>query len=426
MLVAHRGWLWMGVALAWLSASRMFAAEPLVWPQFRGPTGQGTSTDKGVPTTWSETENIVWKTPLPGAGTSSPVVVGRKIFLTCYRGYNVPGESAGEEKSLERLLVCFDRATGKQLWEKVVPSKLPEQDKIRDDHGYASNTPVATADRLFVFFGKSGVFAFDHDGKQLWQSDVGSELNGWGSAASPILYKNLVIVNASVESETLVALDQKTGQEVWRAKGIREAWNTPILVKLPGGKTELVIAISQKVLGFDPDTGEQLWKCDTDINWYMVPCLVSEGETIYGVGGRSGGALAVKAGGRGDVTSSHRLWTGKKGSNVTSPILYNGHLYWMHENLGIAYCAEAKTGKIIYEERLDRADQVYGSPVLADGKLYYTTRSGRTFVIAAKPEFEKLATNDLERRGTFNASPAVADGKLLVRSNKFLYCLGTK
>jgi hypothetical protein len=136
----------------------------------------------------------------------------------------------------------------------------------------------------------------------------------------------------------------------------------------------------------------------------------------------------VRAGGRGDVTQSHRLWTSRKGSNVSSPVLHEGHLYWMHEALGIAYCAEAQTGKIVYEQRVDRADQVYASPVLAEGRLYYVSQSGRTFVLAAKPEYERLAMNEFDRsdRSTFNASPAAADGRLFLRSDRFLYCLGHK
>src|SRR6185436_17119691 len=142
------------------------------------------------------------------------------------------------------------------------------------------------------------------------------------------------------------------------------------------------------------------------------------------VGGRSGGSLAVRLGGRGDVTGTHRLWTGKKGSNVTSPIYHDGHLYWMHENLGIAYCAEAKTGKIVYEERVEGCGQVYASPVLADGKIYYFNREGRGLVLPAAPRYELLASNDLERRAIFNSSPAVDGGRLYLRTDRYLYCLG--
>jgi hypothetical protein len=405
-----------------LLAGSLHAAD---WPQFRGPDGQGISADRGVPVTWSTTENLLWKVE-PGAGTSSPIVVGNKIFLTAYSGFNVPGQSGGSDDNLKLHFLCLDRDTGKTLFQKDITPKLPEQATIRENHGYASGTPIADAERVYVSFGKTGVFAFDHSGKQLWQADIGDKLNGWGSCPSPILYRDLVIVNASVESESLIALDRNTGKEVWRARGIRESWNTPILVQVPEGKTELVVAIFGKILGFDPATGRELWSCATDIGWYMVPSLVAKDGVVYCVGGRSGGGLAVKAGGKGDVTGTHRLWTIKKGSNVTSPVLHGGHMYWMHENNGIAYCADLKTGDIVYEEKVDRADQVYASAVLADDKIYYVTRTGRTIVLAAKPKFEKLAFNDLGRAGTFNASPAIADGKLYLRSDRALYCFAKK
>lgn len=399
--------------------------QALVWPQFRGPTGQGTSNATGLPTTWSESENIVWKVELPGAGTSSPIILGPRIYLTCYTGYNVPGASGGEMDQLKLLLVCLDRATGRIIGKKEIAPNLPEQDKIRDNHGYASSTPATDGERLYVFFGKSGVFAFDLAGKQLWQTDVGSGLNGWGSAASPVLHDNLLIVNASVESESLYALDKTTGREAWRVKGIRESWNTPLLTKNPEGKTELVVAIAGKLLGIDPQTGETLWTCATDITWYMVPSLVAENGVVYAIGGRSGiAALAVKLGGRGDVTETHRLWTSKKGSNVSSPVLHQGKLYFMSDSQGIAYCLDPKTGEALYEERVERADQVYASPVLAEGKIYYLGRSGRTFVIEAKPEYKLLARNDFPGRSTFNASPAIAGNRLFVRSDHHLYCLG--
>lgn len=394
------------------------------WPGFRGPTGQGTSPAKGLPTTWSGTENVAWKVELPGPGTSSPIVLGKKIFLTCYSGYNVPGE-AGEMDDLMLHLVCLDRATGEKLWTTDIKPKLPEQDKIRDEHGYASGTPAADAERVYVFFGKTGVLAFDHAGEQLWQCELGDTLHGWGSAGCPVLYQNLVIINASVESESLVALDKRTGREVWRADDLKESWNTPLLVPAGKYKTELVVAEMGKILGYDPATGEELWSCATDIPWYMVPSLVANQGTVYCVGGRSpGGSLAVRLGGRGDVTASHRLWTSNKGSNVTSPLFHNGYLYWMHESLGIAFCAKANSGELVYDERVPRADQVYSSPVLGDGKIYYLNRSGRMFVVAAQPEFKILATNDLGDRSAFNSSPAISGEQLLIRSNRYLYCIG--
>lgn len=395
------------------------------WPHFRGPGGQGISIAKGLPVTWSTTQNLLWKTELPGAGASSPIVVGNKVFVTCYSGYGVPGQSKGDLNQLKRHLVCLN-TNGKLLWNKEFPASLPESQSVRE-HGYAASTPACDGERIYVFFGKSGVFAFDLDGKQLWKANVGDNHHGWGSAASPLIYKDLVIINACIESESLIALDTKTGKERWRVRGIKESWNTPIIVKNKAGTAELVIAVIGKILAFNPDSGESLWNCDTDIKWYMAPSMVADDGVIYALGGRSGVvALAVRSGGKGDVTKTHRLWTSTKGSNVSSPIVHDGHLYWMNDNLGIAYCAEAGTGKIIYEERVARAGQVYASPILADGKLYYLSRSGTTYVLKAGPKYELLATNELSDRSSFDASLAVSDGRIYIRSNRFLYCVGEK
>ncbi len=400
-----------------------FGAEPN-WAGFRGPNGMGTSAAKGLPVTWGNSENIAWKVPLPGPGASSPIVFGDRIYLTCYTGFFIPGESGGSQDNLKRHLLALKRSDGSLVWDKAVAAKLPEEDRIRD-HGFAANTPAADAERLYVFFGKTGVFAFDHDGKELWKTEVGSKTHQWGTSSSPVLYKDLVFINASVESESLYALDRKTGQEKWRAKGINQSWNTPVLVTAKSGRQELIVAAKGNVLAFNPDTGERLWSCKTDIGWYMVPSIVEQDGVVYCLGGRSGVAgLAVRAGGSGDVTETHRLWTSVKGSNVTSPVFLDGHLYWMHESRGVAYCAKGETGEVIYEERLERAGQVYSSALLADGRLYYLTRDGRTFVIAAKPGFEQLAANDLRDGSIFNGSPAVDGNRLLIRSDKFLYCVG--
>lgn len=395
------------------------------WPQFRGPDVSGVSSETGLPTKWSATDGVAWKTELPGPGTSSPVFVGDHIFLTCYTGYNVPGQPKGDPSALRRHLLRLDRKTGKIQVNKELAAKLPEQETIRDSHGYASSTPAADAERVYCFFGKSGVFAFDHGGKQLWQADVGERLNGWGSAASPILHGDLVIVNASVESEQVFAFDRKTGQEKWRAKGIREAWNTPAVVKNVSGKDELIVPIQGKILAFDPTRGAQLWTCNTDIGWYMVPSVVARDGIVYAIGGRSGvAALAVKTGGSGDVTKTHRLWTGKKGSNVSSPVFHDKHVYFMNDNNETAFCLEAATGNVVYEERIPRAGQVYASALLADGKIYYLSRDGKTHVVAAKPQFDLIATNDLGDRSLFHATPVAADGRLFLRSDKYLYCIG--
>jgi hypothetical protein len=384
----------------------------------------GTSPATGLPTEWSPTRNIVWKTALPGPGASSPIVHRDRVYLTCYTGYFIPGQPGGSLDQLQRHLLAIRLSDGELLWNQAVRAKLPEEERIRD-HGYAASTPAADDQRVYVFFGKSGVLAFDHQGQQLWQADVGSQTNGWGSAASPVLHQDLVLINASVESESLVALDARTGRQRWRAQGIREAWNTPLVIQSSGGRPELIIATQGQVLALDPLAGRPYWSCKTDITWYMVPSVVAADGIVYCLGGRSGVAgLAVRSGGQHDVTASHRLWTSQKGTNVSSPVYTDGHLYWVNDARGIAYCARANDGQVVYEERLPRADQFYASALLAAGRLYYLTRDGKTFVLAARPAFEQLAVNDLSDRSIFNGSPAVAGNRLLIRSDKYLYCIG--
>lgn len=408
----------------WGQTTRGRSGELNDWPSFRGPGAMGVSESTGLPLTWSESESLLWKVQLPGAGASTPIVLGNRIYLTCYTGYLVPGETDGSLDQLQRHLLCLNRDDGQLIWKQSVKAKLPEEERIRD-HGYAANSPAADEQMVCAFFGKSGVHAYDHSGRLLWQADVGSGTSGWGTAASPVFYQDLVFINASVESGSLIALDRRTGRERWRASGIKESWNTPLIVRNEAGQDELVVTIHGKVLSLDPRSGESLWSCDTEITWYMVPSVVASGGVVYVLGGRSGNAaLAVRAGGRGDVTDTHRLWTSRNGSNVTSPIFHDGHLYWMHESLGIAYCAEAETGKLVYEERMNRVGQIYASALMADGRLYYLDRSGRMSVLPAAPRFELLATNELRDGTQFNASPAVTGDRLLLRSDRYLYCLG--
>jgi outer membrane protein assembly factor BamB len=397
-----------------LLCSTLHAAD---WPQFLGPGGKATTSAK-LPDTWGDDENIVWKVALPGRGSSSPVVIGDKIFLT---------SGVGGADDLVRHVLCLDAKSGKVIWDKTVESELPEQSKIREDHGYCSSTPVVTATHLFVFFGKSGVFCFDHAGKQVWHSKVGSELNGWGSAASLTLHKKTVLVNACVESESLVALDQTTGKEVWTADGIKECWHAPVLAPGKGGSTEVIMAMAGRVNSFDADTGKELWQCKTDIGWYICPQPMILDGVCYVVGGRSGvGGVAVKTGGSGNVTETHRLWQLQKGTNVPSPVLHGGHLYFAHQDLGIAQCVDLKSGEFVYSEKMDPSpEQIYASALLAGDRIYYFGRGGQTVVVKAAPKFEVLSSAILEnRRGVFNASPAVHGDRLLLRSNKFLYCIG--
>jgi outer membrane protein assembly factor BamB len=400
------------------------------WMQFRGPGGQGVSDDKGLPQTWSETENIVWKTRLPGPGTSSPITVGDAIFLTCYSGYAESPNAPGDQKNLMRHLVCLDRKTGAIRWSKDVKPELPESayraGKNEGQHGYASSTPASDGKSLFVFFGKSGVFRFDLAGNKVWSRSVGEGTHGWGSATSPLLYNDLVIVNASVESGALVALHKTDGSEAWRLPGTASAWSSPMLVEVPGGKPELVLNLagrSSKIVGIDPGTGKKLWSCEGNRDGYVCASVVSHDGVVYAIAGRSGHSVAVKAGGTGQVKE---LWISRNDSRVNSPVYHAGHLYWLNEQRGAAMCIDAATGKEVYSERLPSIGRAYASGVYADGKIYYVTDNATTLVIAAKPTYELIATNKLADTSRTNASPVIDNGRLLIRTDKYLYCVGKK
>lgn len=412
-----------------LAAPQTKAAVPPIeaggddWPQFRGPGGLGVSQAATLPTRWSDGENVIWKTEIPGPGASSPIVYGNRLFLTYFTGYGVDPRNPGDLNDLKRHVLCMDATRGGILWKREVRTILPEKETPRF-LGYTSSTPAADAERVYCFFGKSGVVALDHTGRPLWQTSVGERTHGWGSGSSPVLYRNLVIVNAFVECGQLVALDKETGKEVWRAGDLKESWNTPLLVQLPNGGTELVVAISGEILGFDPATGKPLWSCSGH-RWYIVPSMVAHEGVVYCLSGKGVEATkAVRAGGRGDVGNTHVLWTARKGSNVPSPVHHQGHLYFAHETSDTAYCLDAATGDVVYEERLPRMGGIYASPVLGAGKLYYVSRGGGTAVLAAKPAYELLAHNRLEGDRDANASPAISRERLFLRLGRFQYCIG--
>ncbi len=424
-----------------------FTASSADWRQFRGPTGQGTSAEKGLPVQWSAQNNLAWKVKLPGAGASSPVILGQRVFITCYSGYGMDAKEPGKQEDLRRHLLCLERGDGKIIWAKEFAPILPEHRYAGEGayQGYAASTPLTDGERLYVFFGKSGVFCFDLDGQQLWHVLLGKGLSGWGSGASPMFCKNLLIINASVESNSLVALDKGTGKEVWRAPKIGSAWGTPVLVTAPppqpplakggkgggglakGGKggVELVLSMQGRVAGFDPDTGQELWSA-AGHKGYVVPSVVVHDGIVYAVGG-GGTSLAIKAGGRGDVSQSHVLWRTSKGSNASSPIYHNGTLYWSSESGGVLHFQDAATGSATQQRLGPDVGRVWASPILADGKLYFVSQFKGTYVVTARPKFELLAHNVFDNdKSRSNASLAVSAGQLFLRNDQYLYCIGKR
>lgn len=430
------------------------------WTRFRGPNGSGVSEETAaVPTTWSDTENLKWKVALPGPGSSSPIVVGDRVFVTCWSGYGVDRRNAGDQSDLRRHLLCLNRNTGKTIWSKAVEPVLPEDNYggMFAEHGYASHTPVSDGERVYVYFGKSGALAFDMDGNQLWQTKIGTESDprGWGSASSPVLYKDTVIVTASAESQAIVALDTSTGKEVWRqeAAGLGSTWGTPVMVKVDDERTDLVLGVPYEFWAFNPDDGKLRWYCEAMETDSFCSSVVTDGGVVYGIEGRGGGSIAVRAGGKGDVTGTNVVWSGRDSSRIGTPVLYEGRIYFFSN--GIANCIEAETGKKLFQSRLEGAtggtpsrggsDQGgagggrgrrgggggmggsdYASPIIADGKIYFTSRSGDMFVLKASDKFEQLATNRVTSESEdFSATPAVSDGQLFIRSSKHLYCIAS-
>lgn len=405
------------------------------WPQFRGPDGRGSSSETGLSTEWSETQNLKWKLTLPGEGSSSPIVIGDRLFITCYSGYGGADES-GSADDLKRHLLCIHPDTGKIRWEKEIPATTAEdawRGWIRE-HGYASHTPVSDGEHVFVFCGKTGVLAFDMEGNEVWRKTLGTSSSNrrWGSAASPILYGDLLIVNASEESRTIYALNKQTGKEAWKLESNKTelTYNTPALAELPNGKKELIIAVPLEIWGINPDTGERLWSAKTELKGNVSPSLLAIDDVVYVLGGYPRvTTVAVRAGGEGDVTDSHILWTSRDSSYIPSAVEHDGYLYWV-DNKAKAFCLKADTGERMYEEKvgsLGSKNPVYASATYADGKLYVPSRKNGIFVIAAKPEFELIAQNSFESdQSDFNASAAISGGKVFFRSNENLYCISNQ
>jgi outer membrane protein assembly factor BamB len=410
------------------------AASAADWPRFRGPGGLGLG-ESAVPLEWSDEKNLLWKAPLPGPGSSSPVIHGDDVFVTCYSGYGVPADRGGEPAQLARHLLCIDRQTGAEKWRRDVPGALPEDtyEGFLTEHGYASSTPVVDADAVYAFFGKSGVIAFDRAGKELWRVGVGKESSNrrWGSAASLIRHGDLVIVNAAEESQSIRGLDRRTGREVWKAEAaaLELAYGTPAIARLADGREEIVVAVPSEVWGLDPATGKIRWYASHALTGNISPSVIVDGDVVYVFGGfRSAGSLAVRAGGSGDVTKSHVLWTSKASSYVATPLLHDGHLYWIDDR-GQAFCSSAATGAQVYRSRVAEITgggrPVYASPVLSDGRLIVATRWGGTLALPAKPDYAVLACNRFAGdESDFSGTPAIADGRLYLRSGRFLYCVG--
>lgn len=423
------------------------------WPRFRGPNGSGIAEDSNPPVEWSPDKNLKWKTELPGAGVSCPIIVGERVFLTCYSGYGLDRRDPGNMDDLKRHVVCLNKNTGEIMWSKTIDAVLPEDPYSGPgvpEHGYASHTPVSDGERLYVFLGKTGAFAFDFEGNQLWHTSLGTETDPhrWGSSSSPILAGDVVVVPAGPESRAIVGLNKETGEQVWKAEGegLGNVWGTPVLSKVDDDRTDIVIGAPFEIWGLNPETGKLRWYSEVMDTDSFSSSVVQSGDLFIAIEGRGGGSVAVKGGGKGDVTESNRLWLGRDNNRFATPVAHDGKVYFV--NSGVANCIDAKTGESIYRERLPGGSQSaqtdeggggfggrgrggrssdYASPVMADDRIYYQRRNGDLHVYKAGADFEHLSvnrvTNDEE---DFSATPAIADNALFVRSNKALYCVSAE
>ena len=437
------------------------------WPRFRGANGGGVSADPTpVPTEWSDSQNLAWSVDLPGPGSSSPIVVGDRVLITCWTGEDAP--------DMVRHLLCYNRKTGELLYDKPVPPSV-EDERFRGQftqHGYATHTPTSDGNRIYCFFGKDGVRAYNMDGKELWQKNVGqgSDPRGWGTASSPILYKDLVIVTAGAESTSIVALRQENGEEAWKqeAEGLAGLWGTPVLCDNPEGGQDLVIAVAGELWGVNPDTGKLRWFAVAGRADSMCGSAIAANGVAYMLGERGAGMIAVPAGGMGDM-SEKVAWRQNYSGRISTPVIADGLIYYVGN--GSVNCIDAGTGEQVYSERLQSASapaappaegeaggappagggggegerggrggrrggrggrgggmggQDYSSPVIAGGKMYFTRRSGEVYVIQTGREFKQIAANKFSGEADFSATPAVSDGQLFIRSSKKLYCVAAK
>lgn len=396
------------------------------WTQFRGPDF-GRTPLRNIAEAW-DTDAIAWKSPLQGRGASSPVVFGNHIYLTAFTGYAIDANDPGDPARLVRHLLCFDLATGDLLWQRSIADES-EKDPFSTwgtaKAGYASSSATVDASGVYVLFGSTGLVAFTHDGQERWRTFCGNDTHDYPARKSPIIYNESVIVNASYECGDLIAVKKSDGSEKWRQKDLQQAWNTPVVYQSRSGEDELAVAAIDEIRAVNPNTGEQRWTC-AGFEDYVCPSLVVENGIVYAIGGRKGAAMAVRSGGRGNVTKTHRLWEINKGANVSSPVYHNGYLFWAKDKGGILYCVHTERGEVAYEKRLrPSSGEIYATPLLADGRLYYVSRENGIFVVAAKPEFELLAHTQLEDdESLFAASPVpLPDGSVLLRSDRFLYRL---
>jgi outer membrane protein assembly factor BamB len=415
------------------------------WPAWRGPMASGVSPTGKPPLTWSETQNVKWKVPAPGQGTSSPIVWGDRIFfLTAIetdrqgappplpgpaKDPNAPPPFHGGKtpKHVYKFdVVCLDRTTGRVLWERTAREEVPHEG-CSPEHGFASYSPVADGVHVWASFGSRGVHCYDLNGEHKWSRDLGRMTTKlmFGEGSSPALAGDALIVVMDHEAGSFIhALDKNTGATLWkRARDEDTAWATPVVAEV-GGKMQVIVSATKRIRSYDVQTGDLIWQCGGQTQ-NVIPSPIAAGGLVFCTSGFRGSELqAIELGHTGDLTgtSAVRWQVNKATPYVPSPILYDGKLYVCSMNQAAISCYDAETGKLNFVgEHLDTVKDIYASPVGAAGRVYFVGRNGTTEVIRNADKLKLLATNKLD--DGFDASPAIAGNELFLKGKKNLYCI---
>jgi outer membrane protein assembly factor BamB len=390
------------------------------WLEWRGPLGTGQSDEKSAPLTWSKNENIKWRVELDGPGNSSPIVVGNKVFIT-----HAPADTT------LRGLRCYDRNTGELLWKHEV--QYTEKELTHDTNPYCSASPVSDGQRVIAWYGSPGVYCYDLAGNVLWQKDRGKVEHIWGFGSSPVIYRDLVVLNYGPGLNAfVVALDKDSGKEIWRREfpgqksvkidEYKGSWSTPVVYR-ENGRDVLLLSLPTRLWAVDPRTGDDIWSCG-GMGPLSYTSPVIAGDVIVAMSGYGGPAFAVTSGGSGDVTESRRLWIHdqpKPPQRVGSGVVVDGFLYILNEP-GAAWCLDPKTGEKKWQQPRLSPTRSWCSMVHAAGRLYISNEAGTTFVLEPTTEECKvLAENKLGE--LTRASPAFSNGQIFIRTHRALYCV---